>query len=103
MNTQRKRSRKQEANVTNLADVRASREVPTRLAAWLAERTGGKVISERPGHLVVLLPDEHTVEVSAKEINIFRKEAEAYKRLGEPIPDHVIRDMEQWDREHGRH
>jgi len=103
LNNQRKRSPRQKADITNLADVRASREVPTRLAAWLAETTGGKVISERPGHLVVLLPDEHTVEVSAKEINIFRKEAEAYERLGEPIPDYVIHDMEQWDREHGRH
>lgn len=100
---QRNKVRKTGANVISLADARAARAHPTRLAVWLAHKLGAEVISERPGHLVVMLPDDHAVDVSVREVNVFHQEAEAYVRIGESIPDHVIRDMERWDLEHGRH
>jgi hypothetical protein len=85
-----------------MADARAAREIPTRFMAWLAEHTGAEVFSERPGHVVAILPNEDVVEASVTQENVFCAQAEAYRRNGIPVPESVIENIERWDREHGK-
>ncbi len=101
MTRKKRRSRKGATVVADLVAVRASLEAPTHLAAYLARQMGAEVISERPGRIVSALADGTLVQVTIREVNVFRSEAEAYRRIGEPVPERVLRDIERWDREHG--
>lgn len=89
-------------NVISLDDARDARAIPTRFMAWLAEQTGAEVFSERPGHVVAILPNDDVVEVGVSQVNVFLGQAEAYRRNGIPVPESVIENIARWDREHGK-
>ena len=80
------------SNVIDLDEARASLKATTRLASWLARTTGAKIVSTRPGHIVATLPDDETVvETRIRRVNVFRREAEAYKAEGLPPPPPLAR------------
>lgn len=89
-------------NVISLADARDARAIPTRFLAWLAKQTGAEVFSERPGHVVAILPNDDVVEVSVSQENVFRAQEKAYLLNDMPVPDSVIENIARWDREHGK-
>ncbi len=99
---QREESQESDATVISIADARDARAIPTRFMAWLAKQTGAEVFSERPGHVVAILPNEDVVEVSVTQVNVFRAQADAYRRNDIPVPESVIENIERWDREHGK-
>ena len=71
------------AKVTDLSARRASLKASTDFATWLAKRTGAKILSARPGHIVAMLPDDETVvETRIRRVDVFQKEAEAYEAEG---------------------
>jgi hypothetical protein len=79
-------------NVIDLDKARVSRRAPTRFAAWLAKATGATIVSVSPGHVVATLPDDETVvETRIRRVDVFRKEAEAYRAEGLPVPPPLAR------------
>jgi len=86
----------------SLADVRDAHAIPTCFMAWLAEQTGAEVFSERPGHIVAILPNDDVVEVGITQENVFRGQAEAYRLNNIPVPASVMQNIRRWDREHGK-
>jgi len=80
------------AKVIDLAEARASRKATTALATWLTRMTGAKIVSTRPGYIVATLPDDETVvETRIRRVDVFRKEAEAYKAEGLAPPPPLAR------------
>jgi len=87
--------------VVDLGAVRRCLIAPTWLAERLTEATGAELIAVRPGQIQAILPSGAPVTITIRATNVFRGEAQAYRRAGMPVPPHVLEDIKRWDREHG--
>ena len=96
-------SRDPPQRVIDLERRREQLVLPTLLAAVLARGVGATVQTMRPGRIEGQFSSDVGFSVTVRRVNIFRREKETYEALDLPVPNHVLQDIERWERENVTH